>query len=129
MTPAVPRVLVLDDDAAIRDSLQRALIRYGYRTAGAATVDEAAAVLSAGDVQALILDVRLQGAASGLDLLRLMRTGHHGRIPILVVTGGALTESEEATITQYGAFLFYKIEGYESIVKFLDTLTGRDPGH
>jgi two-component system, OmpR family, response regulator MprA len=122
-----PRVLVLDDDAAVRDSLQRALVRYGYRAAAAATLDAAAAVLEAGDIQALILDVRLQGAASGLDLLRTMRaTGDHGRIPTLVVTGGVLTESEEATITQHGAFLFYKIEGYDSLLKFLDTLTGRD---
>jgi len=126
---SAPRVLVLDDDAAVRETLQRALGRYGYRTAGAATLDEAAAVLNEGDIQALVLDVRLEGAASGLDLLRTVRAGSRGRIPILVVTGGVLTEAEEATITRYGAYLFYKIEGYESILKFLDTLTGRDHGH
>ena len=34
--------------------------------------------------------------------------------------------SEEAHITRYRSFLFYKPEGFDTLVKFLDVLTGRD---
>lgn len=124
-----PRVLVLEDDASVRTLLLRALQQYGYRTLSAATLDEAAVALEGGDIQALVLDVRLGGTASGLDFLRTLRTrDDFSRTPIIVVTGGVLSESEEALVTRHRAFLFYKPEGYQALVRFLDTLTGRDSG-
>jgi CheY-like chemotaxis protein len=124
---ATPRVLVVDDDAAVRDVVLRLLVRHGYRAVGAANLQEALDALREGDVQALVLDVRLEGAASGLDLLHNIRQrSEFARVPVLVATGGALTESEEATVSEYGAFLFYKPEGYNSMIAFLETLTGPD---
>jgi two-component system, OmpR family, response regulator MprA len=125
-----PRVLVLDDDPAVRDSLQRAMHRYGYRAVAVADLDQARTVLKEGDIHALVLDVRLAGAASGLDLLKTIRAEPaFAHAPVIVVTGGVLSVSEEALITRFGAFLFYKPEGYDAMLKFLDTLTGRDAGH
>ena len=79
------------------------------------------------DVFAVILDVRLPGGHTGLDVLRPLR----GRpeladIPVLVMTGGVIDEDEERMIARYRAHLFYKPEGFDTLLSFLDQLTGRD---
>jgi DNA-binding NtrC family response regulator len=125
-----PRVLVLDDDPGVRRSLERFLKLYGYQAVAVASLDAATDALKDGDIQALVLDVRLEGGATGLELLRMVRQRREfDKAPILVMTGGVLSDAEEASITRHRAFLFYKPEGYDSVVKFLDTLTGRDQEH
>jgi DNA-binding response OmpR family regulator len=122
-----PTVLVLDDDAGVRSSMERLLQVYGYTALSASTLDEAQEVLQTRSVQALILDVGLQGDLTGLDLLRSIRARpEFDKAPILIFTGGVLSDAEEALITRHRAFLFYKPEGFDTLINFLDTLTGRD---
>ena len=122
-----PTVLVLDDDPGVRTSMERLLKVYGYGAVTVATLDEAQDALKTTPVQALILDVALQGDGTGLDLLRTIRTRpEFDKAPILIFTGGVLSDAEEALITRHRAFLFYKPEGFDTLVNFLDTLTGRD---
>jgi DNA-binding response OmpR family regulator len=122
-----PTVLVLDDDPGVRSSMERLLEVYGYRALTASTLDEAQELLKTTSVQALILDVGLQGDLTGLDLLRSIRERREfDKAPILIFTGGVLSDAEEALITRHRAFLFYKPEGFDTLVQFLDTLTGRD---
>jgi hypothetical protein len=45
------------------------------------------------------------------------------------MTGGVLSDAEEASIAKHRAFLFYKPEGFNTIIGFLDQLTGRDRSH
>jgi DNA-binding response OmpR family regulator len=122
-----PTVLVLDDDPGVRASMERLLQVYGYTALSASTLDEAQEVLQTRSVQALILDVGLQGDLTGLDLLRSIRARpEFDKAPILIFTGGVLSDAEEALITRHRAFLFYKPEGFDTLINFLDTLTGRD---
>ena len=122
-----PTVLVLDDDPGVRSSMERLLQVYGYGAVTVSTLDEAQEVLKSTPVQALILDVALQGDGTGLDLLRSIRARpEFDKAPILIFTGGVLSDAEEALITRHRAFLFYKPEGFDTLVNFLDTLTGRD---
>jgi DNA-binding NtrC family response regulator len=122
-----PTVLVLDDDIGVRTSMEQLLKVYGYGAVTVATLDEAQDVLKSTSVQALILDVALQGDGTGLDLLRTIRTlKEFDKAPILIFTGGVLSDADEALITRHRAFLFYKPEGFDTLVNFLDTLTGRD---
>lgn len=79
---------------------------------------------------AAILDVRLPGEHSGLDMLAAFRElDEFKTIPILIMTGGAVSDAEAAAITKHRAFLFYKPEGFTTIINFLDQLTGRDRSH
>ena len=123
-------VLVLDDDAGVRTSLERLLRNYGYSPLTAATLDDATLVLGTNSVDALILDVRLGNGGTGLDLLRTIR-GRPGfaATPILILTGAVLSDAEEALITSLRAYLFLKPEGYRALLGFLDTLTDRDQHH
>jgi DNA-binding NtrC family response regulator len=127
---AIPTVLVMDDDDGVRTTMERLLRAYGYRAVTAATLDEANALLGTTAIEALILDVKLQLGHSGLDLLSTIRARtEFDHAPILIFTGGGLSDAEQATIRRHRAFLFHKPEGFETLVKFLDTLTGRDRPH
>jgi DNA-binding NtrC family response regulator len=128
--PENPTVLVLDDETSVRTAMARILGRYGYEAVTAATLDEARALLRSRSIQALILDVRLNEGGSGLDLLATIRgEPAFQKAPVLVFTGTSISESERLLITRHRAFLFQKPEGLETLVKFLDELTGRDRPH
>jgi DNA-binding response OmpR family regulator len=125
-----PTVLVLDDDPGVRDSMARLLSVYGYSPLTAANLDEASRVIGESPLDALILDVRLGGAGNGLDLLRTIRERRElAAAPILILTGAALSDAEEALITRMRAYLFQKPEGFHTLLQFLDTLTGRNQEH
>jgi DNA-binding response OmpR family regulator len=125
-----PTVLVLDDEAGTRTTMQQLLEVYGYDAVTAATLDEARTLLATSGIAALILDVGLQGNSNGLDLLQTIRQRpEFNKAPILIFTGAVLSQPEETLITRHRAFLFYKPEGFDTLVNFLDTLTGRDRPH
>ena len=125
-----PTVLVLDDEPAVRESGRRFLGAHGYGCIEAETFEHALEVLQTTAVDALILDVRLPGQQTGLDLFNaLRRQPSLSHVPVLIMTGGVLSDAEESTITKQRGYLFYKPEGFSAIVSFLDQLTGRDRSH
>jgi DNA-binding response OmpR family regulator len=127
---SVPAVLVLDDEKPIREMGRRFLEKAGYGCVEADSIDAALDALSVTPVVAAILDVRLPGTHSGLDMLEAFREiDEFKTIPILIMTGSILTEAEQAVVTRHRAVLFYKPEGFSTIVGFLDQLTGRDRSH
>ncbi len=84
--PATPRVLVVDDDEAVRDSLV-SLLEAGGMAAEART--------SSADLQArgipdgtgcLLLDVRLGEADDGIDLMAALKRDGLG-VPVIIITG------------------------------------------
>lgn len=122
-----PVVLVLDDEPGVRETMARFLKKWGYEPIEAESIERAAEILRTTPVHALILDIRLPGKASGLDLLvSLRKQAELATLPILMMTGSLLTAEEELAITARHAHLFYKPEGFDTIVKYLDQLTGRD---
>lgn len=123
-----PQVLVLDDDETVRRTLRRFLDAYGYRAIEAATFDEAVAQFeTTPGIFAVILDVRLPGGRTGLDVLvDLRRRPGLEHIPVLIMTGGTVDDEEAARIARHRAHLFYKPEGFDTLLDFLDRLTGRD---
>jgi CheY-like chemotaxis protein len=130
MANPAPIVLLVDDEPMVRETGRRFLQRCGYQCLEADSIERANEMLANTSVDAAILDVRLPGSVTGLDLLASFRQQPRlAEIPVLIMTGSVLTAAEEASITKQRAFLFYKPEGFDTIVKFLDQLTGRDQGH
>jgi two-component system response regulator MprA len=86
------KILVVDDERAVRESLRRALELEGYEIELAGDGDEALYRLDAdGDVDAVILDVLMPGT-DGLDVCRrLRRTGN--RVPVLMLTARDAVEN------------------------------------
>ncbi|MGH3346067.1 MAG: response regulator transcription factor [Nocardioides sp.] len=85
MTAAVrPRVLVVDDDRAVRESLRRSLEFNGYDVALASDGAEALAGIGAAHPDVVVMDVMMP-RLDGLEATRAMRTAGHD-LPILVLT-------------------------------------------
>jgi two-component system response regulator MprA len=78
------RVLVVDDEPAVRESLERALRLEGYDIALAANGSEALAAVSEQPPDAIVLDLMMP-RIDGLEVCRRLRA-QGNRTPILVVT-------------------------------------------
>jgi two-component system response regulator MprA len=79
-----PRLLVVDDDRDLRDSLRQALGYAGYAVATAANGAEALSAIALAPVDLIILDV-LMPMLNGLDTCRALR-GRGDATPVLVLT-------------------------------------------
>ena len=85
MTAAArPRVLVVDDDKAVRESLRRSLEFNGYDVALAGDGAEALASIGTAQPDVVVMDVMMP-RLDGLEATRAMRAAGHD-LPILVLT-------------------------------------------
>src|SRR5207244_1195572 len=93
MSDLEPLLLVVDDDARLRDLLRRYLSENGFRVTVAADAKEARANLASFAFDLIVLDVMMPGE-SGLDLTGALRAGGRGpRLPVLLLT--AMAEPED----------------------------------
>jgi two-component system, NtrC family, nitrogen regulation response regulator NtrX len=97
------RILVIDDEAAIRDSLRMTLEYEGYEFVGAATGQEGLALAERETPDLVILDVKMPGM-DGIEVLDRLRSMNE-TLPVVVVSGhGTIGTAVEAT--KKGAFDF-----------------------
>lgn len=78
------RVLIVDDDRAVRESLRRSLAFNGYDVELAADGSQALGALSATPADAVVLDVMMPGL-DGLATCRALRAGGSD-VPVLMLT-------------------------------------------
>jgi two-component system, OmpR family, response regulator MprA len=89
------KVLVVDDERAVRESLRRALELEGYQVELAADGQEALDRLAAnGEPDAMILDILMPGV-DGLEVCRRLRREGH-RLPVLMLTAREEVENRVA---------------------------------
>jgi two-component system, OmpR family, response regulator MprA len=88
------RVLVVDDDSAVRRSLSTALGRDGYEVLAAEGGNAALAHLVAASVDAIVLDVAMP-EPNGLEVCRQLRA-RGDRTPILMLTARDLVDDRVA---------------------------------
>jgi two-component system nitrogen regulation response regulator GlnG len=95
-------IWIIDDDQAIRWVLEKALAREQLSCRSFDSADAALAALAEGDGPCLLLsDIRMPGA-SGLDLLRLVKSDHP-QVPVIIMTAYSDLDSAVAAF-QGGAF-------------------------
>jgi two-component system nitrogen regulation response regulator NtrX len=98
-----PRILVIDDEAAIRDSLKMTLEYQGYEVLTAATGEEGIAQVEREAPDMVFLDVKMPGM-DGIEVLQRLRHVVDS-LPIVVISGhGTVSTAVEAT--KLGAFDF-----------------------
>ena len=83
----VPLIAIVDDDDALRNSLDDLLQSVGFRVQGFASAEAFLQAPLAPETACLLLDVRLPGM-DGLELQRQMEA-MHWRLPIIFVTAYA----------------------------------------
>ena len=131
VTPAVrnafSRILVVEDDAGVSESLEIYLQLLGFNCVSAKSVNQAKNLLSKGSFDLVILDVNMPGG-KGLELLRTLDTGHP---PCVLVVTGAPTADWEQLITKAGDLvsgIFQKPTRLEDLLAFLtDLVAGKHP--
>src|SRR5262249_37240024 len=100
---AKSRILVIDDEAAIRDSLRMTLEYEGYEFVGAATGQEGLAMVERESPDLVLVDVKMPGM-DGLEVLDRVRAMNEA-LPVVVISGhGTISTAVEAT--KKGAFDF-----------------------
>jgi two-component system response regulator MprA len=88
------KILVVDDERAVRESLRRALELEGYQIDLAVDGREALAVLEQAQPDMLILDVLMPGV-DGLEVCRRLRRAGN-RLPVLMLTARDAVENRVA---------------------------------
>jgi DNA-binding NtrC family response regulator len=85
-------LLIVDDDAALRDGLAETVADLGHRPRTAASGREALAALADDDIDGVLLDLRMPGGMDGIEVLRRIRA-HDGAPPVVVLTAFASAEN------------------------------------
>jgi two-component system response regulator PilR (NtrC family) len=119
-------VLVVDDEADIRELLELTLVRMGLAVESAASVAEAHALLSAKQFDLCLTDMRLPDG-EGLDLVRYIGE-HCSDLPVAVITAYGSAENAVAAL-KAGAFDYLSkpvsLEDLRTLVKSALTLPQR----
>jgi len=98
-----PRILVIDDEAAIRDSLRMILEYEHYEFIGAASGPDGLAIIRRDPPDMVLLDIKMPGM-NGLETLAEIRKVEEP-LPVAMISGhGTITDAVQAT--RLGAFDF-----------------------
>jgi two-component system response regulator HydG len=91
----VSRILVIDDDSGVRESMERMLHSAGYTVQTAATGEEGLALARGSTYDVILSDMRMPGI-SGIDVLRRLREQHVDAAFIVMTGFGTVDSAVEA---------------------------------
>lgn len=118
------RVLVVDDDALLRELVSARLRAGGYDVIEAGTGEEAAAALAAGaDPDVLVTDIAMPGAICGWDLGRRARL-INPELPIVYTSSGS---PDPARVLANSRFLRKPFHP-DDLVSAIEQMTSAQPG-
>ncbi|MDX9834970.1 MAG: response regulator, partial [Desulfobulbus sp.] len=96
-------ILLIDDEAAIRETLTGILGDEGFLAIGAGSAEEGLQLLDEKDVGLVLLDIWLPGM-DGLEALRIIRQ-RFAHLPVIMISGHGTVETA-VQATRMGAFDF-----------------------
>ena len=99
------RVLIVDDDSALRDMMKEAFAREPYEVLIASSANEALALLTQGTVDVVISDEMMPGL-SGSEFLAIVRKKYPDTIR-MILTGHANLESAIRAINEGEIYRFF----------------------
>ena len=121
LTSKLRRVLVVEDDATLRESTCRLLAGDDVETIAVGTASGALEQLRASTFDCMVLDLSLPDR-SGLSLLEEMsQDGSHAFPPVIVYTGRSLSREEEQKLRRFSSSII--IKGARSPERLLDEVT------
>jgi two-component system, NtrC family, nitrogen regulation response regulator NtrX len=117
------RIMVVDDNADIRDSLRKVLELEGYEMVEAASGPVALAELDAGPVDAVLLDIKMNGM-DGMEVLDRI-VARNGAPPVLMISGhGDIATAVESTRRGAMDFLEKPLQRERVLVSVKNALSG-----
>jgi two-component system response regulator RegA len=117
-----PTLLLVDDDAVLRDRLARALVHRGFEVTTAASGAEALEHARRDTPEFAVLDLRMPGM-SGIEILRSLRTLDPSTRVLMLTGYGSIANAVEATKLGAVGYLPKPADADEIVA----ALTGRAP--
>ena len=99
------KILIVDDEAFIRENLERILAEDGYRPLSTDSPEDAVRIVAEEEISLVLLDLNL-GSRSGLDVLKAMKEVDPD-ILVIIITGYGTVESAVEAI-KIGAYDYIK---------------------
>jgi len=99
------KILIVDDEAFIRENLERILAEDGFRPLSTESGEEAVRIVGEEEIDLVLLDLNL-GARSGLDVLRELREIDPNLLVIIITGYGTVESAVEAL--KLGAYDYIK---------------------
>jgi DNA-binding response OmpR family regulator len=117
-------VLVVDDEPSVHEVVRRALRAYGFTSAHATTTTDAIVIAQQQDIAAVVLDLGLAPADTGLNFLVWLRLQPwYVDVPVVILTGRAhVGRDEQDLIRRHRAHLLHKPHPMESLMGLLQEL-------
>ena len=112
------RVLVVDDDDSVRESLKKVVEGAGYKVELAAGSVEAAIRLQPGPIDLLLLDLNLPNG-KGWDLFEHV-TSHYPLVPVIIITG--LPNQHQMAVAAGAGALFEKPVDVTALLERMEEL-------
>jgi FixJ family two-component response regulator len=116
--PDGPLISIVDDDDALRNSLDDLIRSVGFRAEGFPSAEAFLSSTQARDTACLILDVRMPGM-NGLDL-QLKIVAANWRIPIIFITSHADDDARARALAAGAVAFLYKPFREEALLDAID---------
>jgi two-component system cell cycle response regulator len=100
------KILIVDDDADLRQGLNRRLRASNYDTAFAVDAVQAVSVARREKPDLVLLDIGLPGGDGFVVIERMRTNAELGFVPVIIITGRDLTARERSL--QSGAVAFFQ---------------------
>jgi DNA-binding response OmpR family regulator len=118
---ATPKILLVDDDETIRETLSVLLEHSGFQVVVAANVNDALSLISSQTFDVLLSDLRMPGPGDGLTVVSAMRHANPKAVTLILSSYPAMKEAAEAILQQADGVLVKPM----SIVMLVDLIRGR----
>jgi FixJ family two-component response regulator len=116
--PEAPLISIVDDDDALRNSLEDLLQAIGFQTQNFRSAEAFLSASQAHDTACLILDVRMPGM-NGLELQRQLFAANR-RIPVIFITAHADAEARAQALEAGAVAFLYKPCREEELLEAID---------
>lgn len=124
------RVLLVEDEGDVRESLTRAIVKAGRRCSSAASVEEALSLVEKGEfVDVVVTDVVLgDDEHGGLRLIPELR-GRGVRAPVVVITAFADLGNVKTALNNGASFLLEKPFRAQELLEVIERVVDADVSH
>lgn len=113
---AAPTILVIDDHEMLARAFAMALEREGYDVHTAYTAEHGLRLAKSEHPAAIILDLQMPFINGAGFLYRLRTSPEHSQTPVMVVTGGVVSEETRAELADLQAVIRFKPLGITELL-------------
>ena len=124
-TTVKPRILLVDDDKVVRETLKTILEMEQFEVSAAGSVAEALHLIDIESFDALLSDLHMPGAGDGFTVISAMRHKHPDAITLLFTGYPALKEAMDAILLQADEILVKPMPIPEMVALIRDRLAKR----